>query len=54
MTASLDHPNVVRIYDVGRFEERAYLVAELLEGETLRARVARGPLPPAEVLRIGI
>ena len=54
VTASLDHPNVVRVYDVGRFDDRAYLVAELLEGETLRARIARGPMPVDEVLRIGI
>jgi eukaryotic-like serine/threonine-protein kinase len=53
VTASLDHPNVVRVFDVGRFEERAYLVAELLDGETLRARIARGPIPPDDVLRIG-
>jgi eukaryotic-like serine/threonine-protein kinase len=53
VTASLDHPNVVRVFDVGRFEERAYLVAELLEGETLQSRIAHGPLPPDEVLRIG-
>ena len=54
VTASLDHPNVVRVYDVGRFEDRAYLVAELLEGETLRARIERGPIPSAEVLKIGV
>jgi eukaryotic-like serine/threonine-protein kinase len=52
VTASLDHPNVVRVFDVGRFQERPYLVAELLEGETLRSRIARGPMPPDEVLRV--
>ena len=54
VTASLDHPNVVRVFDVGRFDDRAYLVAELLEGETLRhgSRAARCPID--EVLRIGI
>jgi eukaryotic-like serine/threonine-protein kinase len=54
VTASLDHPHVIRVYDVGRFDDRAYLVAELLEGETLRARIARGAMPVDEVLRIGI
>jgi eukaryotic-like serine/threonine-protein kinase len=53
VTASLDHPNVVRVFDVGLFENRAYLVAELLEGETLRSRINRGPMPSDEVLRIG-
>jgi eukaryotic-like serine/threonine-protein kinase len=52
VTASLDHPNVVRVFDVGRFEDRAYLVAELLEGETLRSRITHGPIPAVEVLRI--
>jgi serine/threonine protein kinase len=51
VTASLDHENIVRVYDVGRAGEHAYLVAELLEGETLRARVARGAMPVDEVLR---
>jgi eukaryotic-like serine/threonine-protein kinase len=53
VTASLDHPNIVCVYDVGRAGDRAYLVAELLEGETLRACVDRGPMPVPEVLRIG-
>ena len=54
VTASIDHPNVVRVYDVGRFDDRAYLVAELLEGETLRARIPRGPMPVDDVRRIGV
>jgi serine/threonine protein kinase/TolB-like protein/tetratricopeptide (TPR) repeat protein len=53
-TASLDHPNVVRVYDVGRVDGRAYLIAELLEGETLRSRISRGPMPAGEVLRMAI
>ncbi len=54
VTASLDHPNVIRVYDVGRFDDRAYLVAELLEGETLRTRIAGGPMSPSDVVQIGI
>jgi serine/threonine protein kinase/Tol biopolymer transport system component len=44
VTASLDDANIVRLFDVGMFEGRPYLVTELLEGETLRARLERGPL----------
>jgi eukaryotic-like serine/threonine-protein kinase len=44
VTASIDHPNVVKVYDVGVFEGRPYIVVELLEGETLRARLNRGRL----------
>ena len=54
VTASIDHPNVVKVIDVGRAGDRAYLVAELLEGETLRQRIARGPLAVEDVVRVGI
>ena len=47
LTASIDHPNVVKVYDVGVFEGRPYIVVELLEGETLRARLNRGSLNPS-------
>ena len=42
---SLNHPNIVAVFDVGTHEDRPYVVTELLEGETLRARLDRGPLP---------
>ena len=52
VTAAIDHPNVVKVFDVGRHDDRAYLVAEFLEGETLRARIQRGPIEVADVVRI--
>jgi serine/threonine protein kinase/Tfp pilus assembly protein PilF len=54
VTASLDHRNIVRVYDVGRDGDHAWLVAELLEGETLRARIAGGALPVGDALRIAL
>ncbi len=39
--ASMDHPNIVRIYDAGMTEQATYLVLELLEGESLVARLKR-------------
>jgi eukaryotic-like serine/threonine-protein kinase len=42
--ASLSHPNIVAVFDVGTHEGAPYVVSELLEGETLRARLAAGPL----------
>jgi tetratricopeptide (TPR) repeat protein/TolB-like protein len=54
VTASLTHPNIVRVYDVGVADDRAYLVAELLEGETLRTRIERGAVPADETMRIGL
>jgi Tol biopolymer transport system component/tRNA A-37 threonylcarbamoyl transferase component Bud32 len=42
--AALSHPNVLAIFDFGRQGETAYAVMELLEGETLRARLGHGAL----------
>jgi eukaryotic-like serine/threonine-protein kinase len=42
--AALSHPGIVGIYDVGRHDTSAYVVMEYLEGETLRARLASGPI----------
>ena len=49
-TAALNHPNIVAVYDVGTFEGGAYLVSELLQGETLRATLTAGSLPPARAI----
>jgi len=43
--AALSHPNILAIFDFGRHGETAYAVMELLEGETLRARLEHGALP---------
>ena len=50
--AKLDHPAIVTIHDVGTCPAGAYLVMELLRGETLAERIGRGPLPVDEALRI--
>ncbi len=52
--SSLSHPNICTLHDVGREGETDYLVMELLEGESLQERLAKGPLPVEEVLRLGI
>ena len=51
--ASLSHPNILAIFDFGSEGGVAYAVTELLEGETLAARLARGPLPTEQLARIG-
>ena len=54
--AALSHPNIVQIYDVGVAAPEAgehYVVMEYVEGETLRDRLAGGPLPIPELLDLG-
>jgi serine/threonine protein kinase len=44
-TAALNHPNILAVFDIGSQDNSPYIVSELLEGETLRARLNGGPLP---------
>ncbi|KAB2968594.1 MAG: protein kinase [Thermoanaerobaculia bacterium] len=53
-TAALKHSCILSVYDVGTHEGVPYLVEELLEGESLKDRLARGPFAVSEALRIGI
>jgi eukaryotic-like serine/threonine-protein kinase len=52
-TGALNHPNVVAVYDVGTHEGAPYLVTELLEGATVRARLREGPVPLRKALEWG-
>ena len=52
VVAKLEHPNIVPIYDSAEHGGRPYLVMKFIEGETLKARLARGPLSNQEVIRI--
>ena len=51
--SSLNHPNICALFDVGKEGDIDYLVLELIEGDTLDVRLARGPLPAPEALRLG-
>ncbi len=52
VVARLDHLNIVPIYDYAEHEGRPYLVMKYVEGETLKARLSRGPLSNSELLDI--
>jgi len=54
-TGMLNHPNLLTVYDVGRDDEgNPFLVTELLEGETLRSRLDRGPLSPRKAVEAAL
>jgi serine/threonine-protein kinase len=53
--ASLSHPNIVGVFDVGQDGSAHYIVMELVDGQTLKEAIqASGPLPIPEAIRIGI
>ena len=51
--SGLNHPNVCQLYDVGEQDGTRFLVMEFVAGETLAARLKRGPLPLEQVLVVG-
>jgi serine/threonine protein kinase len=52
--SNLNHPHICALFDVGQEGERAFIVMEYLEGETLAARLDRGAMPVEELLRTAI
>lgn len=50
----LNHPNLLTIFDVGNAGETPYVVSELLEGETLRDRLKRGPIAPRRCAELAL
>lgn len=51
-TAQFNHPHIVTVYAAGAFEGRPWIALEYLDGENLRERLERGPLPVVEALRL--
>jgi len=52
--AALNHPNILAVYQMGTYEASPYIVSELLEGETLREEIGRGPQPARKVIEQGV
>jgi tRNA A-37 threonylcarbamoyl transferase component Bud32 len=52
VVARLEHPNIVPVYDYAEYNGAPYLVMKFVEGETLKAKLARGPLSLAEAVQI--
>ncbi|GAA2359311.1 protein kinase domain-containing protein [Dactylosporangium salmoneum] len=52
--ARLSHPNIVAVHDVGREQDMAYLVMELVDGASLADQLAHGPLPTGQAAAIAV
>jgi serine/threonine protein kinase len=52
--ASVNHPNVCQIYEIGEEEGELFIAMELLEGESLAERLRRGPLSVSEAMPVGL
>jgi serine/threonine protein kinase/Tol biopolymer transport system component len=52
--SALNHPNICTVYDIEEFEGRPFIAMELLEGQTLKRRIARKSIEISELLEIGI
>ncbi len=51
--SALNHPHILVIHDVGELDGQPFIVTELVEGETLRERLGRGPVPVRQAVEIG-
>jgi eukaryotic-like serine/threonine-protein kinase len=52
--SALNHPNICTVYDIGKHDEKSFIVMELLEGKTLRTHIAKQPRELSNLLDVGI
>src|SRR4051812_43577428 len=50
--AGLDHPFICKVYETGSVDGRSFIAMEYVAGTTLKDRLAQGPLPPRESVRL--
>jgi serine/threonine protein kinase len=54
LAATVNHPNICQIYEIGDADGRLFLAMERLEGESLAVRLRRGPIPLSDAVRIAL
>ena len=52
--AALDHPNICAIHEVGEEDGHVFIVMQYIDGQSLAERIWKSPLPPADVIDVGI
>jgi serine/threonine protein kinase/Flp pilus assembly protein TadD len=52
--SALNHPNILTIYEIDEIDSEHFIATEFIDGETLRARIKKGPIDPADALEVGI
>src|SRR6516165_7814838 len=52
--SGLNHPNIITIYEIDRSGSTSFIAMEFIEGETLRERLRARPMPPEDVVNVGV
>ena len=52
--ASLNHPNICTVHDIGEYAGRPFIVMEVVQGDTLQQHLSSGPLKPRRVIDLGM